>query len=158
MQVYVLGVTKTITADQSSCSIFKSTCNIELFLLTIYQSFYPLQFVASFKQVTWVGMLNPASGAVGRAGLKNYMYNTMYQCKVRDSVSVILSTRNGFSDENNLSKKDIRCFYLNMYQNDIEDIFTKFNAKPNGYKKKQHLPRNRLNNTFSINKICILSI
>lgn len=50
-------------------------------------------------------MLNPASGAVGRAGLKNYMYNTMYQCKVRDSVSVILSTRNGFSDENNLPKK-----------------------------------------------------
>lgn len=103
-------------------------------------------------------MLNPASGAVGRAGLKNYMYNTMYQCKVRDSVSVILSTRNGFSDENNLSKKDIRCFYLNMYQNDIEDIFTKFNAKPNGYKKKPNLPRNRLNNTFSIDKICILSI
>lgn len=47
------------------------------FLLLIYQSFYPLQFVASFKQVAWVWMLDPFSRTVGRAGLKHYKYNVI---------------------------------------------------------------------------------
>lgn len=46
--LHILGVTKIKTADNSSVL---STCSNVWFLLLIYQSFYPLQFVASFKQV-----------------------------------------------------------------------------------------------------------
>lgn len=72
--LHILGVTKIKTADNSSVL---STCSNVWFLLLIYQSFYPLQFVASFKQVAWVWMLDPFSRTVGRAGLNHYKYNVI---------------------------------------------------------------------------------